>query len=65
MVPCPVVCSWFFGTFALVFIGRGSVLAENYGRYGLVGMALAHALVLSVIGITAPMTISGGISIRP
>jgi MIP family channel proteins len=49
----------FIGTFALVFIGCGSVLAESYGRYGLVGVALAHALVLSVM-ITALMNISGG-----
>ena len=60
MVPLPRrLLAEFIGTFALVFIGCGSVLAENYGRYGLVGVALAHALVLSVM-ITALMNISGG-----
>ena len=48
----------FVGTFALVFIGCGSVLADSYGRYGVVGVGLAHALVLSVM-ITALMNISG------
>ncbi|MFI5209745.1 MAG: MIP/aquaporin family protein [Gemmatimonadales bacterium] len=60
MVPLPRrLLAEFIGTFALVFIGCGSVLAESYGRYGLVGIALAHALVLSVM-ITALMSISGG-----
>ena len=60
MVPLPRrLLAEFIGTFALVFIGCGSVLADNYGRYGLVGIALAHALVLSVM-ITALMNISGG-----
>jgi len=49
----------FIGTFALVFIGCGSVLSESYGRYGLEGIALAHALVYSVM-VTAFMNISGG-----
>jgi len=60
MAPLPRrLLAEFIGTFALVFIGCGSVLAENYGRYGMVGVALAHALVLSVM-ITALMNISGG-----
>jgi MIP family channel proteins len=60
MAPLPRrLLAEFIGTFALVFIGCGSVLAEPYGRYGLVGVALAHALVLSVM-ITALMNISGG-----
>lgn len=51
----------FLGTFALVFIGAGAVIMETHtgGRVGLVGIALAHALVLSVM-VTATMPISGG-----
>lgn len=51
----------FLGTFALVFIGGGAVVMDNVtgGGLGLVGVALAHALVLSVM-VTATMTISGG-----
>jgi aquaporin TIP len=50
------------GTFALVFIGVGSVLvAKVYPGQstGLLGIALAHSVVLSVM-ITATMAISGG-----
>ena len=49
------------GTFALVFIGVGSVAAKYYpdANYGVYGIATAHALVLSVM-ITATMAISGG-----
>jgi MIP family channel proteins len=49
----------FLGTFALIFIGCGSVIADNYARFGLLGIAMAHALVLGVM-ITALMNISGG-----
>lgn len=51
----------FLGTFALVFIGAGAVVtdAKTGGAVGLVGVALAHALVLSVM-VTATMNISGG-----
>lgn len=52
--------SEFLGTFALVFIGGGAVVV-NYsegGALGLIGVALAHALVLSVM-VTALMNISG------
>jgi len=60
MAPLPRrLLAEFIGTFALVFIGCGTVLADSYGRFGLVGIALAHALVLSVM-ITALMNISGG-----
>ncbi len=50
-----------FATFALVFIGAGSVVADNAtgGEVGLVGVALAHALVLAVM-VTATLPISGG-----
>lgn len=49
------------GTFALVFIGVGSVAAKYYpdANYGLFGIAMAHGIVLSVM-ITATMAISGG-----
>lgn len=49
------------GTFALVFIGVGSVAGKSASgaNYGLLGIALAHAVVLSVM-VTATMAISGG-----
>src|SRR5215204_78408 len=50
------------GTFGLVFIGAAVVVVNggfpNSG-IGLLGIALAHAVVLSVM-VTATMTISGG-----
>ena len=45
----------FLGTFGLVFIGAGAVVMST----GLLGIALAYALVLSVM-ISATMRISGG-----
>ena len=50
-----------FGTFTLVYIGAGSVLADKFpkGGFGLVGISLAHGLALA-IGVTATMAISGG-----
>ena len=50
------------GTFALVFIGAAVVVVNGgfpTSGIGLLGIALAHAVVLSVM-ITATMTISGG-----
>ena len=49
------------GTFALVFIGVGSVASKYYpdADYGILGVAIAHAVVLSVM-ITATMAVSGG-----
>ncbi|MFL5495828.1 MAG: MIP/aquaporin family protein [Gemmatimonadales bacterium] len=49
------------GTFGLVFIGTGAVLSMHYpdANYGVLGVAVAHALVLSVM-ITATMNVSGG-----
>jgi aquaporin Z len=49
------------GTFGLVFIGCASIASRyfNEANYGLLGIALAHAVVLSVM-ITATMAISGG-----
>jgi aquaporin Z len=51
----------FLGTFALVFIGAGAVVvdAAKNGAVGLVGVALAHAAVLSVM-VSALMNVSGG-----
>lgn len=50
------------GTFALVFVGAAVVVVNggfpNHG-IGLIGIALAHAVVLSVM-VSATMTISGG-----
>lgn len=50
-----------FGTFTLVFIGAGSVLADKFpkGGFGLLGIALAYGLALAV-AMTATMAISGG-----
>ena len=49
------------GTFALVFIGTGVVASKFYpdANFGVFGIAVAHAMVLSVM-ITATMSISGG-----
>jgi MIP family channel proteins len=49
------------GTFALVFIGCASIASRyfNEANYGVLGIAVAHAIVFSVM-ITATMGISGG-----
>jgi MIP family channel proteins len=49
------------GTFGLVFIGCGAVVMSQFpgANYGLLGIAIAHGLVLAVM-ITATMNISGG-----
>ncbi len=49
------------GTFALVFIGTGAVIMNGFPNagYGLLGIAVAHAFVYSVM-VTATMNISGG-----
>jgi aquaporin Z len=49
------------GTFTLVYFGCAAVIANAYpgAGFGLLGVALAHALALS-IGVTATMYISGG-----
>ena len=48
------------GTFALIFIGCGAVIVSSLpgAGFGLLGIALAHALVLGVM-VTATMNISG------
>jgi MIP family channel proteins len=49
------------GTFALIFFGCGASLFSNApgAAFGLMGVALVHAIVLGVM-ITATMSISGG-----
>ena len=49
------------GTFGLIFFGAGSIVMNAYtdGGVGLVGIALAHGVVLAVV-ITATAHISGG-----
>ena len=49
------------GTFGLIFFGAGSIIMDAYtgGGVGLVGIALAHGVVLAVV-ITATAHISGG-----
>ncbi len=50
------------GTFALVFFGCGAVVMNSFpdARYGLFGIALVHAVVLSV-AVSMTMAISGGL----
>lgn len=49
------------GTFALIFFGCAAIITTNYpgADFKLLGIALAHALALS-IAVTATMNISGG-----
>ncbi len=49
------------GTFALIFIGAGSIIADQLsgGRVGLVGVALAHGLAIATM-VSATGHISGG-----
>lgn len=49
------------GVFIFVFVGAGSIIMDQYtgGTAGLLGIALAHGLMLSVV-ISATMNISGG-----
>jgi len=51
----------FLGTFALVFVGTGAIVTNAWTNngLGLLGIALANALVFSVM-VTALMNISGG-----
>ncbi len=51
----------FIATFALIFVGVGAIAANQIsnGTSGLVGVALAHGLIL-VVMITATAAISGG-----
>ncbi len=49
------------GTFALTFIGAGAIVTTTWtgGQPGLVGIAIAHGLALS-IAVSATMNVSGG-----
>ncbi len=49
------------GTFGFVFIGAGSIITDVYtrGSLGLIGVALAHGLMLSIM-VSAFMAVSGG-----
>ncbi len=49
------------GTFTLCFVGAGAIIMDSHtgGGVGLVGIALAHGLALSV-AVTSTMNISGG-----
>ena len=55
----------FIGTFALIFIGGGSIIADKYlhatsqGGVGLLGIAVAHGLAIGIM-VTAMGHISGG-----
>lgn len=49
------------GTFALTFIGAGAIITTTWtgGQPGLVGIALAHGVILA-IAVSATMNVSGG-----
>ena len=51
----------FIGTFTLIFIGVGSIVADHLsgGKVGLTGIALAHGLAIGVM-VSATAAISGG-----
>ena len=51
----------FIGTFTLIFIGVGSIVADylSGGKVGLTGIALAHGLAIGVMA-SATMAVSGG-----
>ena len=51
----------FIGTFTLIFIGVGSIAADQMtgGKLGITGIALAHGLAIAVMA-SATMAVSGG-----
>lgn len=53
----------FIATFALIFVGAGSVIMAGPSGSGLVGVALAHGLVLAIM-VSATLHVSGG-SVNP
>ncbi len=57
------VVAEFVATFALIFIGAGSVVMAGPSGSGLVGVALAHGLVLAIM-VSITVHISGG-SVNP
>jgi len=48
----------FVGIFALVFVGGGAIMSGTAGGSGLLGVAVAHGLILAIM-VTATMRISG------
>ena len=54
------VVAEFVATFALIFIGAGSVIANANGSLDLTGVALAHGLVLAIM-VSVTGHLSGGI----
>ena len=50
----------FVGTFALILIGAGAVVLNAAGVLDLVGVALAHGLVLAIM-VSVSMHTSGGL----
>jgi aquaporin Z len=51
----------FIGTFTLIFVGVGSIVADHMsgGKVGLTGIALAHGIALGVM-VSATAAVSGG-----
>jgi aquaporin Z len=51
----------FIGTFALIFVGAGSIAADalTHGKVGLTGIAFAHGLTIAVMA-SATAAVSGG-----
>lgn len=54
------VVAEFIGTFALIFFGAGSVILALNGQLDLVGVALAHGLVIAIM-VSQMAHISGGV----
>jgi MIP family channel proteins len=50
----------FIGTFALIFFGAGSVILARNGQLDLVGVALAHGLVIAIM-VSQMAHLSGGV----
>lgn len=53
------VVAEFIGTFALIFFGAGSVILSQNGQLDLVGVALAHGLVIAIM-VSMMAHLSGG-----
>ncbi|HWG85917.1 MAG TPA: aquaporin [Deinococcales bacterium] len=55
----PALVAEFIGTFALVFIGAGSIITSQGSGLGLLGIALAHGLTIAVM-VSSLGHVSGG-----
>lgn len=57
----PKAIAEFIGTFALIFIGAGSIIADRFtnGALGVTGIALAHGLAIATM-VSALGAVSGG-----